>query len=76
MRQTEIIRLDARVVSVIADAVFRTELGNGHQVVAHAAREDREKAVGIGLGDRVRVDMSPYDMSVGQLVFEERRAES
>ena len=76
MRQTEIIRLDARVVSVIADAVFRTELGNGHPVVAHAAREDREKAIGIGLGDRVRVDMSPYDMSRGQLVFEERRAES
>ena len=76
MRQTEIIRLDARVVNVIADAVFRTELGNGHQVVVYAAKEDRAKAVDLAPGDKVSVDMSPYDMSRGQLVFEERRAES
>ena len=62
---------------MIADAVFRTELGNGHEVVVYAAREDRAKAAGIRPGDKVSVDMSPYDMSRGQLVFvEERRAES
>jgi len=77
MRRTEIIRLDAKVVSVIADAVFRAELDNGHQLVAYTPREDRDKVLGLGPGDRVKVELSPYDMSRGQVVFcEQRRAES
>mgnify|MGYP003586246093 CR=1 FL=1 len=65
----EIIRLDARVVSVIADAVFRVELANGHGLTAFAGRSDRERARGLGPGDPVSVDVSPCDFSKGQLVF-------
>lgn len=69
MRGTEIIRLDAKVVSVIADAVFRAELDNGHQMVVYAPRENREKVLGLGPGGRVKVELSPYDMSRGQVAL-------
>lgn len=71
MRQKEIIRLDARVVGVIANAVFRAKLANGHDLVAYAEREDREKVGGIREGDRLRVEMSPFDMSRGRIVMDE-----
>lgn len=71
MREKEIIRLDAGVLSVLAPAVFRAELDNGHRIVAYAVREERDRAGRIQPGDRVRVEMSPFDMSRGRIVFEE-----
>lgn len=70
MRQKEIIRLDARVVGVIADAVFRAELANGHEIVAYAGRGDRARVRGLEPGAVVSVEMSPFDMSKGQIVLE------
>lgn len=67
----EIIRLDARVVSVISNAVFRVELANGHGLVAYAAGAEKGRAGSVQPGDRVRVDVSPCDMSRGRLVFRE-----
>lgn len=67
----EIIRLDATVVSVIASAVFRVELANGHRLVAYAARAEKDRGGALGPGDRVRVALSPCDMSRGRLVFRE-----
>lgn len=69
MRQEEIIRLDARVQSVIASAVFSAHLSNGHEIVAFAARPDRERAQGLQPGAVVSVEMSPFDMSKGRIVF-------
>lgn len=70
MRQREIIRLDARVVGVIANAVFRAGLANGHEIVAYTAREDREHVRNLREGDRVQVEMSPFDMSRGRIVVD------
>ena len=70
MCKKEIIRLDARVVGVISESVFRAVLANGHRLVAFAGQEDRNKAVPIRPGDLIRVRMSPYDMSVGQMVWD------
>ncbi|HOW98770.1 MAG TPA: TOBE domain-containing protein [Kiritimatiellia bacterium] len=71
MAGPEIIRLDARVVSVITNAVFRVELANGHGLVAYAARAEKARAEAVSPGDRVRVELSPCDMSRGRLVFRE-----
>ncbi|MBP7830086.1 MAG: translation initiation factor IF-1 [Kiritimatiellae bacterium] len=71
MAGPEIIRLDARVVSVITNAVFRVELANGHGLVAYADRAGKSRAGTLQPGDRVRVEMSPCDMSRGRLVFRE-----
>jgi translation initiation factor IF-1 len=70
MRQKEIIRLDARVVGVITNAVFRAGLSNGHEIVAYAAREDRENVRNIREGDCIQVEMSPFDMSRGRVVVD------
>jgi len=72
VREKEIIRLDAKVVGVIADAVFRAELGNGHRLVAYPAPADREKARELALGTGIRVEMSPFDMSRGRIVLDEK----
>ncbi len=75
MSGPEIIRLDARVVSVIASAVLRVELANGHRLVAYAAPAEKGRAGGLEPGDRVRVELSPCDMSRGRLIFSEEVTE-
>jgi translation initiation factor IF-1 len=70
MCKKEIIRLDATVQGVISESVFRAVLANGHKLVAFAGQEDRDKVVHIRPGDTIRVRMSPYDMSVGQIVWD------
>ncbi len=69
MREEEIIRLDARVTGVIGNSAFRAELANGHRIVAFASGADKEKASRVGAGDAVRVEMFPYDMSRGRLIW-------
>lgn len=69
MREEEIIRLDARVTGVIGNSAFRAELANGHGIVAFAVGADKERAALLGTGDAVRVEMSPYDMSRGRLIW-------
>jgi translation initiation factor IF-1 len=70
--QKEIIRLDAKVQSMIADCVFRAELANGHRVVAYAVGEDRGRVRDLAPGAWVSVEMSPYDMSRGRIVLSQR----
>ena len=71
MRGKEIILLDARVVGVLAQSVFRAKLANGHEIVAYADRADRGRVAGVRTGNRVRVELSPYDMSQGRIVLDE-----
>ena len=67
MRGKEIIRLDARVLDVLAESVFRAELANGHDIVAYVPVADRPAAGAIRPGDSIEVEMSPYDMSQGRV---------
>lgn len=70
MQKNEIIQLDARVQDVIANAVFRAQLDNGHVFVAFARPEHRETAAAIRPGDRIKVSLSPYDMSSGRITLD------
>ncbi len=71
MLKKENIRLDAVLKSVIDDATFKAELPNGHRIVVFPRRPEREKArKTLKPGDRVRVEMSPCDMSKGCIVWE------
>ena len=67
MHEKEIIRLDARVVGVIGTSAFRAELANGHRIVAFSAGLDKERTASLNLGDVVKVEMSPFDMSRGRI---------
>jgi translation initiation factor IF-1 len=67
MHEKEIIRLDAKVVGVIGNSTFRAELANGHSIVAFTVGLDKEKTASLSLGEVVKVEMSPYDMSYGRI---------
>lgn len=73
MPESEMIRLDAWVEGVIAETVFRARLANGHRFVAYLARQDKDCGAVFRTGDRVTVDLSPFDMSKGCIVVEDRR---
>lgn len=68
MCKRELILLDADLENMISNSVFHAVLKNGHTLVAYVPRGDAGTATFLRVGDRVRVEMSPYDMSRGRIV--------
>ncbi len=64
--------LDATLKAVINSTAFRAALANGHEFTAFAGRGSETLAEGLQPGARVRVELSPFDMSRGRILFEER----
>lgn len=71
MPRTDAIRLEGRVVEMLSERTFRVELANGHRVLAFGTRRQMPALAGLGPGDVVVLEMTPYDMSQGRIV--ERR---
>jgi translation initiation factor IF-1 len=65
------IKIEGRVIEVLPNTVCRVELPNGHCILAHRASKLRLGLVKLELGDRVTVEMSPYDMSKGRITDRE-----
>ncbi len=63
------IEQDGVVKEALSNAMFRVELTNGHVIVAHIAGKMRMHYIKILPGDKVKVAMSPYDLSKGRIVF-------
>ena len=63
------IQLDGTVVESLGNAMFRVELENGHQIIAHISGKMRMHYIKILAGDRVKVEMSPYDLTKGRISF-------
>jgi translation initiation factor IF-1 len=61
------IEVEGRIVEVLADVLFRVELGNGHRLVAHVSGKRRMAFERLALGDSVTVQLSPYDLSRGSI---------
>jgi len=59
------------VVEALPNAIFRVELTNGHRVTSHVSGKMRLNFVRIGVGDKVMLEMSPYDLSQGSIVLKE-----
>jgi len=57
------------VVEALPNAMFRVELDNGHRVLAHIAGKLRMHFIKVLPGDRVKVELSPYDLSRGRIVY-------
>lgn len=66
------IEFEGEVTEALPSAMFRVELDNGHQVLAHAAGRMRRHRIRVLPGDRVRVELSPYDLTRGRLVYRYR----
>ena len=66
------IEVEGRVVEALRDARFRVELTNGHQVLAHISGKVRKNYIKVLPEDRVLVEVSPYDLTRGRIVFRYR----
>ena len=72
MPREEAISVEGTVVEVLANRLFRVELSNGHRFVAHTSGKLRLNFVRLELGDKVTVEMSPYDLSKGCIILTEQ----
>lgn len=69
MPKEEPIRVEAVVKEALPNATFRVELENGHQLLAHVSGKMRMHFIRILPGDKVTVEMSPYDLDKGRIVY-------
>jgi translation initiation factor IF-1 len=72
MPKEEAIQVEGRVLETLPNAMFRVELENGHKVLAHISGKMRMHFIKILPGDKVTVELSPYDLSRGRIVFREK----
>lgn len=63
------IEQDGTITEALSNAMFRVELENGHEVIAHISGKMRMHYIRILPGDRVKLEMSPYDLSKGRIVY-------
>ncbi len=69
MPKEEAIEVEGKVIEALPNAMFRVELDNGHRVLAHIAGKLRMHFIKVLPGDRVKVELSPYDLSRGRIVY-------
>ena len=69
MAKEEQIEMDGTVVDTLPNTMFRVELENGHTVTAHISGKMRKNYIKILTGDKVKVELTPYDLSKGRITF-------
>jgi translation initiation factor IF-1 len=65
----EAIELEGTVIAVLAGTMFRVKLDNGHVLLSHISGKMRKRFIRLVIGDRVKLEVSPYDPSKGRIVF-------
>ena len=68
----ETVTFDGKITETLPNATFRVELENGHVVTAHISGKMRKHYIRILTGDKVKVELTPYDLSKGRIVYRER----
>ena len=69
MAKQEAIEIDGTILEALSNAMFRVQLQNGHEISAHISGKMRMHYIRILPGDKVKVEMSPYDLSKGRISF-------
>ena len=72
MSKSDMIELEGVVVEALPNATFRVELENGHQIVSHISGKLRMNYIRILPGDKVTVEMSPYDLSKARIIWRDK----
>lgn len=72
MAKEDVIELDGKVLEALPNAMFKVELENGHVVLAHISGKMRMHYIKILPGDKVTVQLSPYDLSRGRIVYRKK----
>ena len=72
MPESDTIQVEGTVVELLPNTMFRVELANGHRILAHISGKMRLNFIRILPGDKVMVDMSPYDLTKGRITFRKK----
>ena len=72
MAKEESIEMEGTVVETLPNTQFRVKLENGHEIIAHISGKMRKHYIRILTGDKVTVEMTPYDLSKGRIVYRAR----
>lgn len=73
MAKEEAIKVEGNVTETLPNAMFRVELENGHEILAHISGKMRMHFIKILPGDQVTVELSPYDLSRGRIVYRAKK---
>ena len=69
MAKQDVIEIEGKVIDTLPNAQFKVELENGHEILAHVSGKIRMHYIRILPGDRVTVEISPYDLTRGRITF-------
>lgn len=69
MSKDDVMELEGKVVETLPNAMFKVELENGHQILAHISGKLRMNFIKILPGDKVTIEMSPYDLTRGRITW-------
>ncbi|HDF5881550.1 TPA: translation initiation factor IF-1 [Staphylococcus aureus] len=69
MAKQDVIELEGNVLDTLPNAMFKVELENGHEILAHVSGKIRMNYIRILPGDKVTVEMSPYDLTRGRITY-------
>ncbi len=69
MAKDDVLELEGTVVETLPNAMFKVELENGHQILAHISGKLRMNFIKILPGDKVKIEMSPYDLTRGRITW-------
>lgn len=73
MRGENAFRVEGRVIEVLSDRTWRVELANGHRLLGFAAGRTNKDFAGLKPGDKVQLQLTPFDLSTGRLLMEEKK---
>ena len=72
MAKEDVIEMEGTITEALPNTMFRVELENGHMIIAHISGKMRKHYIRILTGDKVTVEMTPYDLSKGRITYRER----
>lgn len=72
MAKEDLLEFEGVVVEVLPNAMFRVKLENDHEILAHTAGRMRKHRIRVLAGDQVTVEMTPYDLSKGRIIYRKK----
>ncbi|MDR0640146.1 MAG: translation initiation factor IF-1 [Holosporales bacterium] len=72
MPKEDLVEFNGSVTEILPNAMFRVELENGHKILAHTSGKMRKNRIRVLAGDKVTIEMTPYDLTKGRIIFREK----
>ena len=72
MSKSDVIEVEGKVIEKLPNATFQVELENGHKIIAHISGKLRMNFIRIIPGDKVLIEMSPYDLTKGRIIWRDK----